>query len=146
MKTPKIEDSYETDRVRRLPAHDGHGSRKVATMITGENYMRVFSTFIPRILWPSKPLYGRAQWVSAWIAGSELERDEDFTGPAIGILGATQLNGGALGTFIVLALPRTLAPHGLRVLPSPCRRSAGPSSGGRSLFTMPGSWSSATIP
>ena len=40
--------------------------------------------------------------MNAWIAGSELERDEDFTGPAIGILGATQLNGGAVGTLIVL--------------------------------------------
>ncbi len=40
--------------------------------------------------------------MAAWIAGSEMERDEDFTGPAIGILGATQLNGGAVGTLIVL--------------------------------------------
>jgi hypothetical protein len=69
----------------------------------GENYKRLFSTFIPRIIWPSKPYYGRAQWVSAWMAGSEMERDEDFTGPAIGILGATQLNGGAIGTLIVMA-------------------------------------------
>jgi hypothetical protein len=68
----------------------------------GESYKRLFSTFIPRAIWPSKPYYGRAQWVSAWIAGSEMERDEDFTGPAIGILGATQLNGGALGTLIVI--------------------------------------------
>jgi hypothetical protein len=70
----------------------------------GENYLRVFSTFIPRFIWPGKPFYGRAQWVSAWIAGSEMPRDEDFTGPAIGILGAAQLNGGAIGTLIVLAL------------------------------------------
>jgi len=69
----------------------------------GENYLRMVSTFIPRILWPSKPVFGRRQWVNAWIAGSEMERDEDFTGPAIGILGATQLNGGAIGTLIVLA-------------------------------------------
>ena len=69
----------------------------------GANYLRVFSTFIPRIVWPTKPIFGRDQWVNAWIAGSELERDEDFTGPAIGILGATQLNGGAIGTLIVLA-------------------------------------------
>jgi hypothetical protein len=69
----------------------------------GQSYIRVFSTFIPRILWPSKPLFGRAEWVNAWIAGSEMERDEDFTGPAIGILGASQLNGGAIGTLIVLA-------------------------------------------
>ncbi len=68
----------------------------------GESYLRIFSTFIPRVLWPTKPYYGRAEWVSAWIAGSELERDEDFTGPAIGILGATQLNGGVMGTLIVL--------------------------------------------
>ena len=70
----------------------------------GANYLRMFSTFIPRILWPDKPLYGRKQWVDAWIAGSELERDEDFTSPAIGILGATQLNGGAPATLIVLAI------------------------------------------
>jgi hypothetical protein len=68
----------------------------------GESYLRTFSTFIPRIIWPSKPLFGRSKWISAWIAGSELERADDFAGPAIGILGATQLNGGALGTFIVL--------------------------------------------
>jgi hypothetical protein len=70
----------------------------------GASYMRIWSTFIPRIVWPNKPYYGRSQWVSAWIAGSEFKRDEDFTGPAIGILGATQLNGGAWGTLIVLAM------------------------------------------
>jgi hypothetical protein len=69
----------------------------------GMNYIRIVSTYIPRIIWPSKPLFGRAQWVGAWIAGSELERDEEFTGPAIGILGATQLNGGAVATILVLA-------------------------------------------
>ena len=69
----------------------------------GMNYFRIVSTYIPRIIWPTKPLFGRTQWASAWIAGSELERDEDFTGPAVGILGATQLNGGVVGTLIVLA-------------------------------------------
>jgi hypothetical protein len=68
----------------------------------GASYLRVFSTFIPRIVWPTKPIYGRAQWINAWIAGSEMERDETFAGPAIGILGATQLNGGTVGTLIVL--------------------------------------------
>jgi hypothetical protein len=68
----------------------------------GANYLRTFSWLIPRVLWPDKPVFGREQWVAAWMAGSELERDEDFTSPAIGILGATQLNGGALGTLIVL--------------------------------------------
>jgi hypothetical protein len=69
----------------------------------GLSYARIITTYIPRILWPTKPIPGRAQWVNAWIAGSELERDEEFTGPAIGILGATQLNGGMIGTLIVLA-------------------------------------------
>ncbi len=69
----------------------------------GANYLRCFSTFIPRIVWPEKPLYGREQWVNAWIAGSEMKRDETFAGPAIGIMGATQLNGGGLGTLIVMA-------------------------------------------
>jgi hypothetical protein len=68
----------------------------------GENYVRIFSTFIPRIIWPDKPLFGRSKWIGAWIAGSELERNEEFTGPAIGVLGATQLNGGTVGTLIVL--------------------------------------------
>ncbi|GAC1465253.1 MAG: hypothetical protein NVSMB9_04680 [Isosphaeraceae bacterium] len=70
----------------------------------GINYLRCISTFIPRILWPDKPLYGRDKWVSAWIAGSEMKRDETFTSPSIGILGATQLNGGGVGTFIVLGI------------------------------------------
>jgi hypothetical protein len=68
----------------------------------GANYLRVFSTFIPRVIWRDKPLFGRNAWISAWIAGSELEREDDFSGPAIGLLGATQLNGGAQGTAIVL--------------------------------------------
>lgn len=70
----------------------------------GASYMRLISTYIPRIIWTNKPLFGRAEWVGAWIAGSELERDEEFTGPAIGLLGATQLNGGIRGTLIVLAV------------------------------------------
>ena len=74
----------------------------------GANYIRIFSTFIPRFLWQDKPLYGREQWVQAWIAGSELKRDEEFTSPAIGILGATQLNGGAVGTSVVMGVIATL--------------------------------------
>jgi hypothetical protein len=70
----------------------------------GASYIRIFSTYIPRVLWHDKPFFGREQWVSAWIAGSEFKRDRDFTGPAIGILGATQLNGGATATLIVLGL------------------------------------------
>jgi len=70
----------------------------------GLNYLRVFSTFIPRIVWLDKPVYGRDQWIAAWIAGSEMKRAENFTGPAIGILGATQLNGGATATAIVLTI------------------------------------------
>jgi hypothetical protein len=73
----------------------------------GANYVRIVSTFIPRLLWAEKPLYGRDKWVGAWIAGSELKRDEDFTGPSIAILGATQLNGGAVGTAVVLAVVAT---------------------------------------
>jgi hypothetical protein len=69
----------------------------------GANYLRVFTTFIPRIIWPDKPLFGREQWIKAWVVSSELKRDMDFTGPAIGLLGATQLNGGAWATAIVLA-------------------------------------------
>lgn len=70
----------------------------------GANYLRIFTTWIPRIVWPEKPLFGREQWQAAWIAGSEFKRDETFTGPAIGILGASHLNGGAAGTMIVLAV------------------------------------------
>lgn len=69
----------------------------------GANYIRTFSTFIPRLVWPDKPIFGRDKWQAAWVAGSEIDRAEDFTSPAIGILGATQLNGGAVGTLIVLA-------------------------------------------
>jgi hypothetical protein len=74
----------------------------------GSNYLRVFSTYIPRIVWPNKPVFGRDEWINAWIAGSEFKRDSKFTGPAIGILGATQLNGGAWGTAIVFTCIATL--------------------------------------
>jgi hypothetical protein len=70
----------------------------------GINYLRTFSTFIPRILWRDKPIFGRDKWIAAWMAGSEMKRDDEFTGPAIGLMGATQLNGGAVGTFLVLAV------------------------------------------
>jgi hypothetical protein len=74
----------------------------------GANYLRIFSTFIPRMIWHDKPLFGREQWVKAWVASSEMKRDMTFTGPAIGLLGATQLNGGLEGTLIVLAVLATL--------------------------------------
>ncbi len=70
----------------------------------GANYLKAFSTFIPRLIWKSKPIYGRQAWTNAWIAGSEFKRDETFASPAIGILGATQLNGGAVATFIVIGV------------------------------------------
>ncbi|MGE3822053.1 MAG: hypothetical protein AB7I30_21780, partial [Isosphaeraceae bacterium] len=70
----------------------------------GASYLRVFSTYIPRLVWPDKPIFGRDEWIGAWMAGSESKREIDFTGPAIGILGATQLNGGIVGTLIVLSV------------------------------------------
>lgn len=70
----------------------------------GEPYIRLVSTFIPRIVWPTKPYFGREKWNLAWVAGSEFPRDMHFTGPAISILGATQLNGGAIGTLVVLGV------------------------------------------
>lgn len=70
----------------------------------GASYLRVFSTYIPRLVWPSKPIYGRDKWIAAWMAGSEMKRDETFTGPAIGILGACQLNGGTWGTLVVMGM------------------------------------------
>ena len=70
----------------------------------GMNYIRVFSTFIPRIIWHDKPIYGRDAWRNAWVVGSEIEREDDFASPSIGLLGATQLNGGAIGTVIVIAV------------------------------------------
>ena len=70
----------------------------------GASYLRIFSTYIPRIVWPNKPIFGRDQWINAWIAGSEIKRDMTFTGPAIGILGACQLNGGNWATLIVMGM------------------------------------------
>lgn len=69
----------------------------------GANYIRTVSTFIPRVIWANKPIFGRKAWENAWIAGSEMEREEGFSGPAISLLGATQLNGGAPATAIVVA-------------------------------------------
>jgi hypothetical protein len=70
----------------------------------GQPYLRLFTTYIPRLVWPTKPLPGRKEWTDAWIAGSEFKRTEEFTGPAIGVLGAAQLNGGAVATVIVMAV------------------------------------------
>src|SRR5205823_2118 len=28
----------------------------------GGSYLRLFSTYIPRLVWPGKPIYGREQW------------------------------------------------------------------------------------
>jgi hypothetical protein len=80
-----------------------HAVPELSSYDYGINYLRVFSTYVPRLIWPSKPIFGREAWINAWIAGSEFKRDDTFTGPAIGILGAAQLNGGAVGTLIVIA-------------------------------------------
>ncbi len=111
----------------------------------GENYVRVVSTYIPRIIWPSKPLFGRSKWIGAWMAGSEMERTDDFTGPAIGILGATQLNGGTLGTLIVLGCLALILRSAMNISASTLMF-RGSSSGGPSRTTTPGSWSSTTTP
>jgi hypothetical protein len=68
----------------------------------GQSYLRLVTTYIPRMFWHDKPLPGRKEWVSAWIAGSQFRRNEDFTGPAIGVLGAAQLNGGSVATAILM--------------------------------------------
>ena len=47
----------------------------------GVNYLRVFSTFIPRIFWADKPIYGRQQWIEAWIAGVGGEAKRGFHRP-----------------------------------------------------------------
>ena len=70
----------------------------------GSVYNRLWATYIPRIVWGDKPYYGRAEWLSAWQIGSEFPREPWFTGPAIGLLGAAQLNGGAIGTLIVVGV------------------------------------------
>ncbi len=69
----------------------------------GAPYIRMVSTFIPRIIWRDKPFFGREKWIQAWQAGSELKRADNFTGPAISLLGATQLNGGAVATVIAVS-------------------------------------------
>ena len=75
----------------------------------GASYLRIVSTYIPRkLLWQDKPIFGREAWVNAWIAGSEQVRTTKFTGPSIGILGAGQLNGGPLGTALMLAVVATI--------------------------------------
>jgi hypothetical protein len=80
-----------------------HAVPELSDFDFGASYLRILSTYIPRIVWPDKPIFGRDAWVNAWITGSEFPRDRNFTGPAIGILGATQLNGGAVATFLVMA-------------------------------------------
>jgi hypothetical protein len=70
----------------------------------GESYIRLVSTYIPRVVWRDKPYFGREKWIAAWMAGSEFKREPNFTGPSIGLMGATQLNGGAVGTVVVMAV------------------------------------------
>ena len=96
----------------------------------GARYLRIVSTFIPRIIWPDKPFFGRDEWVSAWIAGSEFKRDEDFTGPAIGILGRPSSTAGPSGTAIVLAVLALLLRHGLRLSSGSTPTSPGSRPGG----------------
>ena len=100
----------------------------------GANYLRVFSTFIPRLIWPDKPLFGRPAWIDAWIAGSEIEREEDFSGPAIGLLGATQLNGGSTATRDRAGLHRPGLSRGRMSTFVVMQTFPGCSSGGRSSY------------
>jgi len=40
----------------------------------GASYLRLFTTFIPRIVWADKPIPGRDKWIAAWMAGSTAQR------------------------------------------------------------------------
>ena len=60
----------------------------------GENYIRLFSTYIPRIIWPNKPLFGRSKWIGAWMAGSEMERTKISQARLLVFSGALSLTAG----------------------------------------------------
>jgi hypothetical protein len=108
----------DSDSLSLIGAYESHETEEVGGYLLmmhtvpeksgydyGAPYNRIWSTFIPRrIFWSEKPLFGRDKWKEAWIAGSEFPRDMTFSGPAISILGATQLNGGAIGTLVVLGV------------------------------------------
>ena len=90
------------------------------------------------MVWKDKPIFGRDAWISAWIAGSEMPRDENFTGPAISMLGATQLNGGAWGTLIVFGIIALLIRSGYEYFRLYPERALGPGLVGVDLSTTPG--------
>ena len=114
LKSLNLEDEYADESPNKLKTYESQEYGGYLLMLDtvpeksdydyGANYLRTFSTFIPRLVWPDKPIYGRDQWIKAWQAGSEMKREDDFTGPAIGLHGATQLNGGAVATFCVFAV------------------------------------------
>ncbi len=114
LKSIDLEDEYADDSLNKLKTYESKEYGGFLLMLDtvpeksdydfGANYLRTFSTFIPRLVWPDKPIYGREEWIKAWQAGSEMKRDDDFTGPAIGLHGATQLNGGTVGTLFVFAV------------------------------------------
>ena len=92
----------------------------------GTNVLPIVSTYIPRIFWPTKPVFGRAQW---WAPGSPARNSiatRNSLDPRIGILGAMQLNGGACR-------------HTPRAWPLQPSCSAPPTSTSGSMRTSPGS-------
>jgi len=69
----------------------------------GFNYFRIVSTFIPRFIWPTKPIYGRSE------LGGCLDRRlggwsamKTSLAPPLGSWAQPSLNGGAIATAIVL--------------------------------------------
>ena len=90
----------------------------------GSPYLRIGSTFIPRIIWTEKPVFGREQWIKAsGMVGSELKRLDIVHGAwRSSVLGRRpQLNGGALGDRDrpLSILKRCMIRICLRILPPP---------------------------
>ena len=110
----------------------------------GASYNRIWSTFIAAVRMAVQAVLWRAPCVGQCLdrrLGAAPERDEEFTGPAISILGAAQLgNGGAAGTAIVIGCAALLLPGRLQLLPHPCRRAVGPILVVDSAISTRGSW------
>ena len=97
---PSRADEQGDGGVRRLSADDGDRPREVENTTTDNRISESSRRSYPRIdLARQADLRPRPVDQGAWMVGSEFPRKEDFTGPAISVLGATQLNGGAVATL-----------------------------------------------
>jgi len=95
-------------------------------MTTVASYLRTVSTYIPRLVWPNKPVFGREQWIKRLDRRLGIEARCEFRRARDWDLGATTSQRRLLGDSHRAAVAAVMIRTGLRILSAPRWSPLGP--------------------